>query len=71
MADCDAVLTALGPHYTGPTTIGQDSVCSIIQAMQKPGTRRASPSGSIVTDEAQAPTCATCSSWWYGVHFSA
>ena len=45
----DAVLTALGPHGTGPTTISQDSVHSIILAMQKTGTRRLiTVSGSIV-----------------------
>jgi putative NADH-flavin reductase len=51
----DAVLTALGPHGTGPTTISQDSVRSIIQAMQKTGTRRfITVSGSIVTDDGES-----------------
>src|SRR6476660_9943863 len=31
----DAVLSAVGPRGTGPTTVIQDSVHSIIQAMQK------------------------------------
>jgi putative NADH-flavin reductase len=56
MAGADAVLTALGPHGTGHTTISQDSVLSIIQAMQKAGTRRLiTVSGSIVTDEGESP----------------
>ena len=55
MAGRDAVLTALGPHGTGPTTISQDSVRSIIQAMQKTGARRLiTVSGSIVTDEGES-----------------
>ena len=36
----DAVLSAVGPRGTGPTTVIQDSVRSIIQAMRKTGTRR-------------------------------
>jgi putative NADH-flavin reductase len=56
MADAGAVLTALGPHGTGPTTVSQDSVRSIIQAMQKTGTRRLiAVSGSIVADEGESP----------------
>jgi putative NADH-flavin reductase len=56
MAGRDAVLTALGPHGTGSTTISQESVRSIIQAMQKTGTRRLiTVSGSIVTDEGESP----------------
>jgi putative NADH-flavin reductase len=56
VAGADAVLTALGPHGTGPTTISQDSVHSIILAMQKTGTRRLiTVSGSIVTDEGESP----------------
>jgi putative NADH-flavin reductase len=52
----DAVLTALGPHGTGPTTICQDSARSIIQAMQKTGTRRLlMVSGSIVADKGESP----------------
>jgi putative NADH-flavin reductase len=56
MAGRDAVLTALGPHGNGPTTISQDSVRSIIRAMQKTGIRRLiAVSGSIVTDEGESP----------------
>lgn len=56
IAGRDAVLTALGPHGIGATTISQDSVRSIIQAMQKTGTRRLiTVSGSIVTDEGESP----------------
>lgn len=56
VAGADAVLTALGPHGTGPTTISQDSVHSIILAMQKTVTRRLiTVSGSIVTDEGESP----------------
>jgi putative NADH-flavin reductase len=56
IAGADAVLTALGPRGTGPTTISQDSVRSIIAAMQKTGTRRLiTISGSIVTDEGESP----------------
>ncbi len=56
MAGRDAVLTALGPHGTGPTTISQDSVRSIIQAMQKSGVRRLlTVSGSVVTDAGEGP----------------
>jgi putative NADH-flavin reductase len=52
----DALLTALGPHGTGPTTICQDSARSIIQAMQKTGTRRLlMVSGSIVADKGESP----------------
>jgi putative NADH-flavin reductase len=47
----DAVLSAMGPRGSGPTTISQDSVRSIIQAMRKSGVRRLlTVSGSIVTD---------------------
>jgi putative NADH-flavin reductase len=56
VAGADAVLTALGPHGSGSTTISHDSVASIIQAMQKTGTRRLiTVSGSIVTDEGESP----------------
>jgi len=56
MAGADAVLTALGPRGSGATTISQDSVRSIIQAMQKTSTRRLiAVSGSIVTDEGESP----------------
>jgi putative NADH-flavin reductase len=52
----DAVISALGPHGTGPTTISQDSARSIIQAMQKTGTRPLlTVSGSVVADEGESP----------------
>src|ERR1700689_5491954 len=35
----DAVISAVGPRGTGPTTVIQDSVHSIIAAMDKTGTR--------------------------------
>jgi putative NADH-flavin reductase len=47
----DAVLTALGPRGTGPTSISEDSTRSIIEAMEKSGARRLiTVSGSIVDD---------------------
>jgi putative NADH-flavin reductase len=56
MAGADAVLTAVGPRGTGPTTVIQDSVRSIIQAMQKTGTRRLlEVSGSVVADDGESP----------------
>src|SRR5512142_2485770 len=52
----DAVLSAVGPRGTGPTTVIQDSVRSIIEAMQKTGTRRLlEVSGSVVADEGESP----------------
>src|SRR5580658_2632471 len=52
----DAVISAVGPRGTGPTTVIQDSVHSIIQAMDKTGTRRlVQVSGSIVADEGESP----------------
>ena len=52
----DAVLSAVGPRGTGPTTVVQDSVHSIIAAMDKTGTRRfLQVSGSIVADEGESP----------------
>jgi len=52
----DAVLSAVGPRGTGPTTVIQDSVRSIIQAMRKTGTRRfLQVSGSVVADEGESP----------------
>lgn len=52
----DAVLSAIGPHGTGPTTVSQDSVRSIIKAMQEAGVRRLlTVSGSIVSDEGEGP----------------
>jgi putative NADH-flavin reductase len=56
MAGADAVLTAIGPRGTGVTTVSQDSVRSIIAAMQKTGARRLlTVSGSIVADEGESP----------------
>jgi putative NADH-flavin reductase len=56
VAGAGAVLSALGPHGTGPTTISQDSARSIVQAMQETGVRRLlTVSGSIVTDEGEGP----------------
>jgi putative NADH-flavin reductase len=56
IADADAVITAVGPHGTGPTTVIHDSVRSIIQAMQKTRIRRLlEVSGSVVTDEGESP----------------
>src|SRR6266851_9627955 len=52
----DAVISAVGPRGTGPTTVIQDSVRSIIQAMQKTGARRLlEVSGSVVADEGESP----------------
>jgi len=52
----DAVLTAIGPRGTGPTTVSQDSARSIIAALQKAGARRLlTVSGSIVADEGESP----------------
>ena len=56
VAGADAVISAVGPRGTGPTTVIQDSVRSIIQAMDKAGTRRLLQiSGSIVADEGESP----------------
>ena len=56
IAGADAVISAVGPRGTGPTTVIQDSVRSIIKAMQKTGTRRLlQVSGSIVADEGESP----------------
>jgi putative NADH-flavin reductase len=56
VAGADAVLTAIGPRGTGPTTVIEDSVRSIIAAMQKSGVRRLlTLSGSIVADEGESP----------------
>jgi putative NADH-flavin reductase len=52
----DAVISSIGPRGTGPTTIIADSVRSIIQAMDKTGTRRfVQVSGSIVADDGESP----------------
>jgi len=56
VAGADAVLTAIGPRGTSVTTVSQDSVRSIIAAMQKTGARRLlTVSGSIVADEGESP----------------
>src|SRR6266496_996853 len=56
IAGADAVISAVGPRGTGPTTVIQDSVRSIIQAMEKTGTRRfLQVSGSVVADEGESP----------------
>ena len=52
----DAVLTAVAPPGTGPSTLRQDSTRSIIQAMQKTGGRRLlAVSGSVVADQGESP----------------
>jgi putative NADH-flavin reductase len=52
----DAVLTALGPRGTGPTTIHRDSLRSITEAMRTAGTRRLiAVSGTIVADNGDGP----------------
>lgn len=51
VAGADAVISAIGPRGSGPTTISQASAAAIIEAMQAAGTRRlVTISGSIVTD---------------------
>jgi putative NADH-flavin reductase len=56
VAGADVVLTAIGPRGTSVTTVSQDSVRSIIAAMQKTGARRLlTVSGSIVADEGESP----------------
>jgi putative NADH-flavin reductase len=56
IAGADAVISVVGPRGTGPTTVIQDSVRSIIQAMDKTSTRRLlQVSGSVVTDEGESP----------------
>jgi putative NADH-flavin reductase len=52
----EAVLTAIGPRGTGPTTISHDSVTSIAAAMTEAGSRRLiMVSGSIVADDGESP----------------
>src|ERR1700749_1876809 len=52
----DVVLSAVGPRGTGPTTVIQDSVRSITQAMKKTGTRRfLQVRGSVVASEVESP----------------
>jgi len=56
VAGAEAVLTAIGPRGTGPTTVIQDSARAIIAAMQKSGGRRLLMlSGSIAADEGESP----------------
>jgi putative NADH-flavin reductase len=56
IAGADAVISAVGPRGTGPTTVIQDSVHSIIEAMRRTGTRRLlEVSGSVVADEGDSP----------------
>src|SRR6266581_5687615 len=56
VAGADAVISAVGPRGTGPTTVIQDSVHSIILAMEATGTRRLlQVSGSVVADEGESP----------------
>lgn len=55
IAGADAVISAVGPRGTGPTTVIQDSVRSIVTAMDKTGTRRfLQVSGSIVADDGES-----------------
>jgi putative NADH-flavin reductase len=56
VAGAEAVLSAVGPHGTGRTTVSQDSVRAIIAAMQESGARRLlTISGSVVTDAGEGP----------------
>jgi putative NADH-flavin reductase len=56
IAGADAVISAVGPRGTGPTTVIQGSVRSIIAAMDKTGARRLlQVSGSIVADQGESP----------------
>lgn len=56
VAGTDAVLTAIGPRGTGPSTISHDSVASIATAMQRAHARRLiMVSGSIVADQGESP----------------
>jgi putative NADH-flavin reductase len=56
VAGADAVLSAVGPHGTGPTTVSEHSARSIIGAMRASGVRRLiTVSGSIVTDAGEGP----------------
>jgi len=51
----DAVISAVGPRASGPTTVIRDSVRSIMLAMEKTGVRRfVEVSGSIVADEGES-----------------
>ncbi len=56
VAGSDAVITAVGPRGTGPTTVIQDSARAIIAALQKSGGRRlVLLSGSIAADDGESP----------------
>ncbi len=56
MEGADAVISAVGPRGTGPTTVIGDSVRSIVAAMEKTGVKRfVQVSGSIVADEGESP----------------
>jgi len=56
VADSDAVITAIGPRGTRPSTLRQDSTRSIMQAMGRTGMRRLLfVSGSIVADRGDSP----------------
>jgi putative NADH-flavin reductase len=56
VAGADAVLSAIGPHGSGPTTVSQDSAAAIIAAMHAAGARRLIVvSGSVVTDVGDDP----------------
>jgi putative NADH-flavin reductase len=55
VAGADAVVTAVGPHGTGPTTVIADSVRSIAAAMGAAGVRRLlALSGSIAADDGES-----------------
>ena len=52
----DAVISAIGPHGAGPTTVIRDSARSLVQALDKTGARRfVQVSGSIVADDGESP----------------
>jgi putative NADH-flavin reductase len=52
----DAVLSAVGPHGSGPTTVSRDAHRSIIAAMRNAGARRLLVvSGSVAADEGESP----------------
>jgi putative NADH-flavin reductase len=56
LQDAAAVITAVGPRGTGPTTTIQDSVRSITHAMHKTGIGRLLQiSGSIAADDGESP----------------
>jgi putative NADH-flavin reductase len=52
VADADLVISAIGPPSKGPTTVLQDSTRSIIETMNRTGTRRlvTTISGSMIDD---------------------